>query len=109
MQVKTPERAQNVCTRLMRPTRADSQALAKIYPKAPNVNILKRPPPAFDPTAECVAQERKKKKAATPSLPKPKPVTIDVCLMKQFMKVLPKGKLRQDLMGQNRIQKVKLL
>ena len=39
MQVKTPERAQNVCTRLMRPTRADSQALAKIFPKAPNVNI----------------------------------------------------------------------
>ena len=30
-------------------------------------------------------------------------------LMKQFMKVLPKGKLRQDFMRQNHIQKVKLL
>ena len=94
MQVKTPERAQNVCTRLMWPTGANSQALAKIFPKAPNINILKRPPPAFDPTAECVARAQKKKKAATPSLSKPKQITIDVCLMKS---VLPKGKLQQAL------------
>ena len=62
MQVKSPDRAQSVCTQLMRPTEADSKALAKIFLKAPNVNILKQPPPAFDPTAKCVVWEQKRKK-----------------------------------------------
>ena len=86
--IKTPERAQNVCTQLMQPTRADSQALEKIFPKAPNVNILKRPPPpAFDPTAECMAQEQKKK-AVLPLYPNPSqlPLTFDEAVHESFAK-----------------------
>jgi len=61
----------------------------------------------FDPSAECVAlPQQKKKKAASKG--NTKPAVVTVVLMKDFSRRGPKGKVRQKLYSDGRIQPVSL-
>ena len=60
-----------------------------------------------DPSAECIVLPQQKKKEAA-SKGNTKPAVVTVVLMKDFSRRVPKGKVRQNLYSDGRIQPVSL-
>lgn len=89
-----------LCGNLKKPSEADKQKLATLFP-GPDI---KKVSSTFDPKADCIvdSQKRKKKKAITRDRPK----KISVVLLPDFMQVVPKGNARKRLNKDGRIKKL---
>ena len=98
------EKAQSIIDRVKKPTEAQAKALASYFP---STSSRKRRLEPFDPSAECVVlSQQKKKKAAIKG--KLKTHSVTVVMMKAFERSVPKGKKRQKLFSEGRIQTLKL-
>lgn len=62
----------------------------------------------FDPSADCVVLDSKRKKKAAIKRKPERFVTISVVMMKKFIPSIPKGKQRQRLASQGRMQGLKV-
>ena len=94
-------RAESIVNKIRKPTVVEKKALAACFPSS------SQPPKrslTFDPTADCVAEPQKKKKKAS----QPKPVNVNVILLKRMQKYIPRGGARKKLQSQGRIMKVAL-
>ena len=66
------------------------------------------PEPMFNPNADCVViGEQRKKKAAIKKRPS-RPVNVSVVMMKNFSPIVPKGKIRQELVTTGKIQTMRV-
>ena len=98
------EKAQGIIGRVKKPTEAQAKALATYFP---STSSRKRRMDPFDPSAECVViSQQRKKKAAIKG--KPKIHSVTVILMPAFQSSVPKGKKRQTLLSEGRIQTLRL-
>lgn len=63
--------------------------------------------PSFDPSDDCVIieQQRKKKQGIKD---KPRPLRINVVMLKKFTSVLPKGRIRKQLASSGQIQTMRV-
>ena len=100
----------NIIARVKKPTEAEAKALASYFPSSSmsrSSSSRKHSVDLFDPSGECVAlPQQKKKKAASKG--NPKPTVVTVVLMEKFSMRVPKGKVRQKLYSEGRIQSVSL-
>lgn len=85
--------------KLSAPSLSERRQLANLFPTSRAGCSSKR---AFDPTAECVALPRQKKKKAANATGRA--TNREVVLMKEFRKVIPIKKFRSDLRSECRIQ-----
>ncbi len=88
--------------KISKPTEVEVKELSKFFP-----SYKQNPGPSFDPNATCVvsAQQRKKKVGIKR---KPKDSKITAMLMKKFVPTVPRGKARQKLASEGRMQSIRL-
>lgn len=80
------------------------QELAKFFPA-----YQQKVGQSFDPTAECVALERqKKKKSAIKQQRKVKQASVTVIMMEKFSPSIPKGNARKRLSSCGRMKSIRL-
>ncbi len=89
--------------RIRKPSDTSAKKLANLFPESKSVR-LKRPNDAFDPLEYCVALPAHKKKKSS----KVKPVAVNVIVVPKFASTLPKGKKRQKLVDERRVEKIQL-
>ena len=89
-------RAVNIAGRLKKPTDGEAKALSKLFPSSSASSTgSKRLRTTFDPTADLVVgEEKRKKKAANVQ---GRPTSVKVMVLKSFTPYIPRGKPRNDL------------
>lgn len=95
-----------ICDRVgKKPTAATAQALKKLFPSSTSTPVSemhrKR---VFDPTAECVFSNEKKKKKAVRS----RATTVKFVFIKNYAEGLPKNKNRKELLDGKCTKKIEI-
>ena len=98
------DKSLSLCNKLKKPSEANKQHLAKLFPSSSGTLPRTKPvSTAFDPIAECAAlsQQQKKKKAIT----RKRPWKVTSVLLPDVLEIVPKSSSCKRLSKQGRIQK----
>lgn len=89
----------SLANRLSKPTSGEAQVLGKLFPSS---SRGKKRSKSFDPTNDCcVLDAQKKKKAADVQ---GRPTNVQVVMLQTFVTNLPRGRYRNDLKKDGRVQ-----
>lgn len=91
-----------MCTRVKKLNQVDAASLRQLFPASSSTP--RKRPSTFDPTRECVALAQKKKKKA--ARVKPSKLTIIALREQDVKRGVPRGKYRQSLATEDRVQKL---
>ena len=91
---------ESVLSKVSKPSEAEANALASFFPS-------QKPVKTFDPRAESVVTANQKKKKAAIK-PFKKCSSVSVMMMKDYSSRVPKGKAREKLLAEGRIQSIKI-
>lgn len=105
LQVKQPQKSATICERLAKPSLGEKGAKELSHLFAHSSGHGKRGP-TFNPNEKLHGIPDKKKKGGSTS--QGRPVNITVCRLSNFFPYIPKGKVRNRLKDQKRIQVVQL-
>ena len=87
--------AQVLSKKLCNPSSLESKALKELFPATAKSGKRRIPP--FDPTSECCASSAQRKKKAA---------NVPVMLLKKYVPNIPRGKFRNELKSQGRVQTI---
>ena len=92
--------AQVLAKKLCKPSTLETKALKELFPAASYGG--KRQTRPFDPTSECCASSSQKKKKAANA--QGRVTNVQVMLLKDYIPNIPRGKFRNELKSQGRVQ-----
>ena len=94
--------AQVLSKKLCKPSSLESKALKELFPATAKSGKRRIPP--FDPTSECCASSAQRKKKAANS--QGRVTNVPVMLLKKYVPNIPRGKFRNELKSQGRVQTI---